>query len=393
MAGNTDRTDNMVPTLVAKSNAGDNADVQVWADPATHRLLVNASVTVGDVSGSLTNNNAAPGADNLGVLPAVANAAAPSYTEGRQVLLSTDLTGALRVTGSLSVGGFTDDAAFTAGATTGSITMAVYDDTAPDSVNEGDGGALRMSANRNLYVMIRDAAGNERGLNIDANGALALGSIVPGTGATNLGKAEDAAHTTGDTGVFTLAVRNDANATRTSTDGDYSPISVDLAGNTTVVGNIAHDTADAGAPVKIGGQARTTNPTAVADADRVNATYDKLGKQIVVGSIRDLKANQVTTITASTSETTIVTAVASTFLDLYGLIVTNTSATAVNVAIKDATAGTTRLNIAVPAGETRGFMLPEGGAIKQNATNNNWTATVSASVSSIIITALTVANT
>lgn len=159
-----------------------------------------------------------------------------------------------------------------------------------------------------------------------------------------------------------------------------------------VTGTLAHDAVDSGNPIKTGGQARTTNPTAVADADRTNFIADKLGKQVVVGSIRDLKANQVTTITASTSETTIVTAVASTFLDLYGLIITNTSATAVNVAIKDATAGTTRLNIAVPAGDTRGFMLPESGAIKQASVNNNWTATSSASVSSLVITALTVAN-
>ncbi len=158
-------------------------------------------------------------------------------------------------------------------------------------------------------------------------------------------------------------------------------------------GGIAHDSADSGNPVKVGGQARTTNPTAVADADRSNFITDKLGKQIVVGSIRDLKANQVTTITSSTSETTIVTAVGSTFLDMYGLIISNTSATAVNVAIKDATAGTTRFNFSVPAGDTRGFMLPEGGAIKQSAVNNNWTATSSASVASLVITALTVANT
>lgn len=146
-------------------------------------------------------------------------------------------------------------------------------------------------------------------------------------------------------------------------------------------------------PVTTGGQAKTANPTAVTDGQVVNATFDKLGKQVVVGSVRDLKANQVTTITSSTSETTIVTAVASTFLDLYGLIITNTSATAVNVAIKDVTAGTTRLNIAVPAGDTRGYMLPESGGIKQSAVNNNWTATSSASVASLVITALTVANT
>lgn len=67
---------------------------------------------------------------------------------------------------------------------------------------------------------------------ISTSGALRVNvtSITAGTGATSLGKAEDAAHTTGDTGVFSLAVRNDADAVVTSTDGDYSQISVDSAG-------------------------------------------------------------------------------------------------------------------------------------------------------------------
>src|SRR5271167_968109 len=49
------------------------------------------------VTGTLTHNNAAPIANNFGVLPAVASSAAPTYNAGDQVLLSTDLTGNLRV--------------------------------------------------------------------------------------------------------------------------------------------------------------------------------------------------------------------------------------------------------------------------------------------------------
>jgi len=129
-----------------------------------------------------------------------------------------------------------------------------------------------------------------------------------------------------------------------------------------------------------------------AEALRVGIV-DASGTQITsFGSTsRDLKLNQVTTITASAAETTIVTAVAATYLDLYGLIVTNTSVSAVTVAIKDALAGTTRLNIAVPAGDTRGFMLPVDAAIKQSAVNTVWTATTQ-SVTSVIITALTVSS-
>jgi hypothetical protein len=56
-------------------------------------------------------------------------------------------------------------------------------------------------------------------------------SIVPGTGATNLGKAEDAAHSSGDTGVMPLAVRNDDIAALSGADGDYSPMQVNAAGS------------------------------------------------------------------------------------------------------------------------------------------------------------------
>ena len=53
--------------------------------------------------------------------------------------------------------------------------------------------------------------------------------VVPGTGATNLGKAEDSAHTDGDVGVLILGVRNHNSGS--TTDGDYSAISVDSTGN------------------------------------------------------------------------------------------------------------------------------------------------------------------
>lgn len=53
--------------------------------------------------GTLTHNNAAPAANNIGVLPAVASSAVPTYTNLDQVLLSTDLSGNLRVAGSLTV--------------------------------------------------------------------------------------------------------------------------------------------------------------------------------------------------------------------------------------------------------------------------------------------------
>lgn len=67
---------------------------------AVNVIGVNAFVTnlpaTQTIAGNKTNNNAAPGATNLGALVAIANAAAPTWTEGDQVLLSVDLSGVQR---------------------------------------------------------------------------------------------------------------------------------------------------------------------------------------------------------------------------------------------------------------------------------------------------------
>lgn len=63
------------------------------------------------------------------------------------------------------------------------------------------------------------------------NGTPVASGSVPGVGATNLGKAEDAPHTSGDTGVLSLNVRNDTNANLTSADADYGALKVDQTGS------------------------------------------------------------------------------------------------------------------------------------------------------------------
>jgi hypothetical protein len=69
----------------------------------------------------------------------------------------------------------------------------------------------------------------------------ASGSITPGTGATNLGKAEDSAHTSGDVGVMALGVRNDNDSTLAGTDLDYAPIATTAAGRVKILGGFPED--------------------------------------------------------------------------------------------------------------------------------------------------------
>lgn len=98
----------------------------------------------------------------------------------------------------------------------------VFDDASPTSITENSFGFIRMSANRNLYQTIRDAAGNERGANVDASnrlttapslvsssvaaGAYATGSIVDGAYLTD-GAIADAAVSAGATGSNSAKLR------------------------------------------------------------------------------------------------------------------------------------------------------------------------------------------
>jgi hypothetical protein len=108
-------------------------------------------------------------------------------------------------------------------------------------------------------------------------------SVTPGTTASSLGKAEDAAHSSGDVGVMALSVRQDTAAALGGTDADYQPLITDGSGrlhvnvgNTVTVGS--HAVTNAGTfAVQVDGSALTAlqvidNPVIVDDAAFTPAT-------------------------------------------------------------------------------------------------------------------------
>lgn len=156
-------------------------------------------------------------------------------------------------------------------------------------------------------------------------------TVVPGVGATGLGKAEDAVHSSGDVGVMFLAVRKDTAAALATTDGDYQPPITDSSGRLWVnnsgvtqpvsgtvtasnaAGDVAHDGTDSGNPVKIGGKARlTTGAAAVSTAnDRVDATFDgqgrllaRTGQQGLVSDLFNLQHTPAVNTQATITQTT-----------------------------------------------------------------------------------------
>jgi len=84
------------------------------------------------------------------------------------------------------------------------------------------------------------AAGDNNIGNVDLASAIPAGTnnigdvdvltVITGTGATNLGKAEDGAHASGDTGVAILGVRRDTPISDCA-NGDYATLNVDSTGH------------------------------------------------------------------------------------------------------------------------------------------------------------------
>jgi len=112
---------------------------------------------------------------------------------------------------------------------------------------------------------------------------------------------------------------------------------------------------------------------------------DGRGRLFVAPQVDRLLVSQATvTLTASVVETTLLAAIASTFLDLTYIKCSNTVATANTISIRDATAGTVRSTIVCPASigpcEGEVFSVP----FKQTAVNSNWTIQAGTSSSSVI---------
>lgn len=141
-----------------------------------------------------------------------------------------------------------------------------------------------------------------------------------------------------------------------------------------IQGNIPHGTGDKDSdwPLKVSGQARTTNPTAVQDGDRVNLTADDLGRQVVIlHQVRDLVTNASATLTRA-QETTVLAAAVATFHDVILISGSSSSTLAQTVSIRDTTGGSVIMKFRIPAGSNEGasFNVP----LPQSAVNTNWTA-------------------
>jgi len=104
----------------------------------------------------------------------------------------------------------------------------------------------------------------------DSTGTVAIGTIVPGTTATSLGKAEDDASASGDTGVAQLLKRVDVAAVQTSAAGDYSvPVVNSFGAQLTNIDSTYQQAVTTGI-MKAAGVAGVTSDSMVAVGGRTN---------------------------------------------------------------------------------------------------------------------------
>ena len=128
------------------------------------------------------------------------------------------------------------------------------------------------------------------------------------------------------------------------------------ASTTAIIGDKAADEADGDSnPVKIGGVARTANPTAVGNGDRVSATYDTIGRQVSRPlQVRGLLATAYASVSTGT-ETSLLAGAASTYHDLVWVMGANQSDAAVLLDIRSTTGGNVLMSLEIPANSTAGI--------------------------------------
>ena len=180
------------------------------------------SAVVADDSGQ----QATPGMVNVG---GEYRSSDTTYTDGDATILQTNVNGLLRVDGS----DVTQPISGTVTANLGTTDNAVLDAIAASLALLDN--SIASGSELQVDVVASLPAGTNAIGKLSANSGVDIGdvditSIVPGTGATNLGKAEDAAHTSGDVGVMPLAVRKDIAGTLAGSSGDYSPLQVNGQG-------------------------------------------------------------------------------------------------------------------------------------------------------------------
>lgn len=145
-----------------------------------------------------------------------------------------------------------------------------------------------------------------------------------------------------------------------------------VTGMAGVSGDTAHDAVDAGNPVKVGGKAVSSEPTAVSAADRTNFITDLVGKHIVLpyANPENFVSGVITSAMTGTTSTSLLAAPGVGLRNyITTIIVSNAHATqGTDMIIQDGSGGTTLLTIPAAA-VYGGAVIPLPVPLRQPTTN------------------------
>lgn len=245
------------------------------------------NTSLASIDGKITAVNTGAVVVSSSALPSGAATSAKQDTGNTSLgAINTDTTAINVDTTAIKAVVQTEDAAHSSGHK-GVMALAVREATATDlsaGNTDGDYEPLQVDANGKLHVnpgtvTVTGTVTANAGTNLNTS-ALALESGGNLATISALSKAEDAAHSTGHTGVMALAVRQ-ATATDMSagnTDGDYEPLQVDANGklhvNPGTVTVASHAVTNAGTFAVQATEADGANTTLGAKADAKSTATD-----------------------------------------------------------------------------------------------------------------------
>ena len=178
-----------------------------------------------------------------------------------------------------------------------------------------------------------------------------------------------------------IQIKDGAEATKyfsaTGVGSDVDPFVPDHV----VTGNVAHGIADTGNPVKVGGRARSTDPSVVASGDRADLLMDLIGRVVTAPyAIPENFISGVTAAITNTADTAVIAAQgANVRIYVTHINVLNTSATATLVNIKNGTTTIYTVNAPATSGQVS-LTLPVPLRLTANTALNAACATTSANV-------------
>ena len=149
----------------------------------------------------------------------------------------------------------------------GSTGLGIYDEDSAHT--SGDKGQQILAVRDDAGGSLVSTDGDYTPLSVNASGELRVAANIDVVSGSD--KAEDSAHASGDIGTYILGVRQDTLSSSVSADGDYGSLKLDSLGRlwttASVTGNVADDDADSGNPIKVGQRAVSGALTAVSATD------------------------------------------------------------------------------------------------------------------------------